>query len=124
MTNVPISQLPPTLSLNGTTDYLEISQYVGPPVNYASRKILAKTVNSPAAFLTAGTFTLVANATSTIVPVTGCSATSIMSCPCPLTASAAASMASTEYTMQSNQFTVTHANNTKTDRTFMYVLFY
>lgn len=124
MANIPISRLPPTLFVNGTTDYLEVSQYVGPPLNYSSYKVLAKNAVGLLSVLTKGTFTLSPNVTTTIVPVTSCSATSIMACPCPLTQSAAASMASTEYTMQTDQFTVTHASNSKTDRTFMYVLFY
>lgn len=124
MANVTITQLPVAIAINGAADYVEISQYAGPPVNYISKRVTPKVLYSPSSFSTTGTFTLNANSTTTIVSVVGCSATSVMSCPCPLTVSAAASMASTEYNMQSGQFVVTHANNTKTDRTFMYVLFY
>jgi hypothetical protein len=124
MANIPITQLPPTLGINGGTDYLEIAQFVGPPVNYASRRILAKNVGSLAALVVTGTFTLAINQTTTVVIALGCVPTSRMSSPCPLTPHAAASMASTSYTMGTNQFTVTHASNSQSDRTFMYVLFF
>lgn len=126
MANVTITQLPIALSINGATDYVEISTYAAPPspVSYISKRTTPKVLYSPSSFSATGTFTLAANSTTTTVPVIGCAPTSVMSCPCPLTASAAASMASTEYSMQANQFIVTHASNAKTDRTFMYVIFY
>ncbi len=79
---------------------------------------------SVSGFATSGTFTLLANATSTIVPVTGCLPTSKMSMPCPITPHAGNDLGTISFTMQTNQFTVTHANNARVDRTFMYILFF
>ena len=127
MANVTITQLPVAIGVNGSADYIEISQYAGPPVGYISRRILPKTLSGPGAFMTSGTFTLTPNATSTIVPVTGCLPTSKMPLPCPLyegTGHAANDIPTTSYTMGTNQFTINHASNSRTDRTFMFVLFY
>jgi hypothetical protein len=125
MANVAISQLPPTLFVNGATDYLEVSQFVGPPINYASRKILANIVNGPTVFSTKGTFTLQPNATATIVPLTGCLPTSsLCGMPWPMTMHAANAVSAMFFTMGTNQFTVTHANNAFADKQFGFVLFY
>jgi hypothetical protein len=70
-----------------------------------------------------GTFTLTPNASSTVVPLTGCKPSSTMPCPCPLTAHAANDVPFTSYTMQTDQFTVSHPNNPNADSKFMFALY-
>lgn len=129
MPSEKISQLPPAIAVSGSNDYLEIAHFVGAQ-GYVSQKItpiqfitLIAGFAGVAAFTT-GQFTLNANATSTAVLVAGCKPTSTMPTPCPITAHAANDMGTTSYTMQTGQFTVTLANNSRTDRTFMYLLFF
>ena len=69
-----------------------------------------------------GTFTLTANATQTVVNNAACLATSevfIM----PITSHAANDMATTSIVAGAGLFTITHANNARTDRTFNYGIF-
>jgi hypothetical protein len=71
----------------------------------------------------AGTFTLAASAASTTVTATNCGSGSSVLC-FPTTANAAAEWKNgTMYigTVSAGSFVVTHANNSQTDRTFMYV---
>jgi hypothetical protein len=71
----------------------------------------------------AGTVTLAANAASTVVTAVNCAAASQVFL-FPKTAHAAAELAAgTCYVsaVANGSFTVTHANNTQTDRTFAYV---
>jgi hypothetical protein len=70
-----------------------------------------------------GTFTLTAGATSTAVTAPNCSINSVPLVS-PTTANAAAEMGNgTMYigTIADGSFTVTHANNGQTDRTFRWV---
>jgi hypothetical protein len=71
----------------------------------------------------AGTLTLAAGATATVVAAPNCAAGSAVFL-FPATANAAAALATT-YVATANvgkgQFTVTHANNAQTDRTFFFV---
>jgi hypothetical protein len=70
-----------------------------------------------------GTFTLAANAASTVVTAPTCGAGSSV-LVFPKTANAAAEIGNgTTYigTVANGSFTVTHGNNAQTDRTFMYV---
>lgn len=69
-----------------------------------------------------GTFTLTANAASTVVTAVNCGAGSSV-LAFPTTANAAAEIGNgTMYigTVANGSFTVTHANNAQTDRIFMY----
>ena len=71
---------------------------------------------------TIGTLTLTANATQTVVAnsaVTPTSAIYLM----PVTPDAANDMATTSITPGAGQFTITHANNARVDRTFTYTVF-
>jgi hypothetical protein len=70
-----------------------------------------------------GTFTLAASAATTTVTATNCGSGSSVLC-FPTTANAAAEWKNgTVYigTVSNGSFVVTHANNSQTDRTFMYV---
>ena len=70
-----------------------------------------------------GTVTLVANAASTVVTAKNCGAGSVVLLS-PLTAHAAAELGNgTIYVsaVANGAFTLTHANNAQTDRTFGYV---
>ena len=70
-----------------------------------------------------GTVTLVANATTTVVTAKNCGAGSVVLLS-PLTAHAAAELGNgTIYVsaVANGAFTLTHANNAQTDRTFGYV---
>ena len=70
-----------------------------------------------------GTFTLAASAASTTVTATNCGAGSTVTYT-PTTANAAAEIKNgTIYigTVSNGSFVVTHANNSQTDRTFLYV---
>lgn len=69
-----------------------------------------------------GTFTITANAASTVVTSVTCGSGSSVLC-FPTTANAAAEIGNgTMYigTVANQSFTVTHANNAQVDRTFMY----
>jgi hypothetical protein len=69
-----------------------------------------------------GSFTLAANAASTAVPAANCGAASTVLLT-PTTAHAAAEIGNgTIYvsTVANGSFTVTHANNSQADRTFLY----
>jgi hypothetical protein len=69
-----------------------------------------------------GTFTLTANAASTVVTSTNCGSACSVLC-FPKTANAATEIGNgTMYigTVAAGSFTVTHANNAQTDRTFFY----
>jgi hypothetical protein len=123
-----ISQIPQQALHIGSQDLLMISQYTGnPSAPYVTKKAAVGLLPSVATFFAAGFFTLTPNATSTIVPVTGCLPTSVMPLPCPLyegTGHAANDIPTTSYTMGTDLFTVNHANNPRTDRKFMFILFY
>lgn len=68
-----------------------------------------------------GTFTLTAGATSTTVSQPYCASSSYVFFT-PRTANAAAAVGTTYVSSVSNaSFTVTHANNAQTDRTFGYI---
>lgn len=70
-----------------------------------------------------GTVTLTANAASTVVTAQNCGAGSVP-VPVPMTANAAAEVgAGTLYVsaVANGSFTLTHANNSQTDRTFGWV---
>jgi hypothetical protein len=71
----------------------------------------------------AKTVTLIANATTTVVSFDNCSVDSVPLLM-PMTANAAAEMgAGTLYisAVENRSFTITHANNAQTDRTFGFV---
>jgi hypothetical protein len=67
----------------------------------------------------AGTFTLAISTTTTTVTNERCSTDSKVLFS-PRTSNAAAALASTYITVANGSFTVTHANNAQTDRTFSY----
>ena len=67
-----------------------------------------------------GTFTLTANATTTVVAAPNCAVGSTVLLS-PRTAHAANDMATTSVVAAKGSFTVTHANNGRNDRTFGYV---
>lgn len=69
---------------------------------------------------TAGSFTLTANAASTVVTHANFGAASVPHWK-PSTANAAAALATTYVSARANgSFTISHANNAQTDRTFYY----
>lgn len=68
-----------------------------------------------------GTFTLTPNATTTVVTAINCSPTSVVLWS-PQTQDAANDMATTSYVAAKGQFTLTHANNARVDRTFGFVV--
>ena len=68
-----------------------------------------------------GVFTLTANATQTVVNNANCLATSKVFI-IPITPDAANDMATTSVVAGAGAFTVTHANNSRTDRTFSYAV--
>lgn len=68
-----------------------------------------------------GAFTLNPNATQTIVTVAACTFTSVV-IPEALTPDAANDAATTSIIAGNGQFTVNHASNARTDRTFSYVV--
>lgn len=68
-----------------------------------------------------GTFTLTPSATSTTVPAPTCSPTSVVLLS-PRTPDAANDMATTSIVPSTGQFVVTHANNSRADRTFGYLV--
>jgi hypothetical protein len=68
-----------------------------------------------------GTFTLTANATTTTVTVANCSTSSFVVLS-PQTQDAANDMATTSIVPGTGQFVVTHANNSRVDRTFGYIV--
>lgn len=67
-----------------------------------------------------GSFTITASATSTVVAAPNCAAGSVVLIS-PRTANAAAALATTYMAASNGSFTVTHANNAQTDRTFGFV---
>lgn len=70
-----------------------------------------------------GSVTLAAGATSTVVPAINCAPQSAVFL-FPKTANAAAAMATTFIPAAGKQtFTITHANNAQTDRSFFWVAF-
>lgn len=68
-----------------------------------------------------GTVTLNANATTTTVTAPSCAPTSVVLLM-PQTQDAANDMATTSIVASSGQFTITHANNARVDRTFGWVV--
>lgn len=102
-----------------------ISQYTGnPSAPYVTKKA-AVGLLSGGGYFTVGDFTLAANTTSTIVPLTGCVPTSSFSgVPWPQTLHAANAIDTTYYTMGTDEITINHASNSLTDRKFGFVLFY
>ncbi len=68
-----------------------------------------------------GTFTLTASATSTTVTSPNCATTSVI-VPFPSTANAANDFGLMSIVPGKGQFVVTHANNSRIDRTFLYVV--
>lgn len=68
-----------------------------------------------------GTFTLTANATSTTVTAPTCAPGSAVFWS-PTTAHAANDMATTSAVAGTGQFVVTHANNSRNDRSFSFVV--
>ncbi len=119
-----ISQIPvQAFSVNGGTDLVMISQYTGnPSAPYVTRKATLSVAGSQGAFIYKGYFTLLAGQSSMFVPVPGATVTSSMDLPAPLTLHAAQAVSTTWYTMQSGGFTVNYANNSYTDRNFMFSL--
>jgi hypothetical protein len=69
-----------------------------------------------------GTFTLTASATTTTVPAPTCGVGSFVLLS-PQTAHAANDMATTSVVAGKGQFVVTHANNSRVDRTFGFAVF-
>jgi len=68
-----------------------------------------------------GTFTLTTSTTSTIVINANCAAASCVKIT-PTTANAAGALATTYIAAANGSFSVTHANNAQTDRTFTYAI--
>jgi len=68
-----------------------------------------------------GTVTLTANATTTTVTAARCTTSSKVFLS-PQTAHAANDMATTSIASGTGQFVITHANNTRVDRTFGYLV--
>ncbi len=68
-----------------------------------------------------GTFTLTPSATTTVVKAPSCTPDSEVFIT-PQTADAANDMATTSIIAGNGQFTVTHANNARSDRTFGFVV--
>jgi hypothetical protein len=69
----------------------------------------------------AGTFTITANATSTVVTCPNCTVASYVHIS-PLTQHAAWHMATTRIVPANGSFTITHASNANTDCNFGYVV--
>jgi hypothetical protein len=69
-----------------------------------------------------GTVTLTANAITTVVTDAAVSVSSNISMS-PITAHAGNDGATTSWVAGSGSFTITHANNARTDRTFAYTVF-
>jgi hypothetical protein len=67
------------------------------------------------------TASLNANATTTVVTAKTCTLASVI-IPSPLTPDAANDMATMSFVAGTGQFTITHANNARTDRTFTFVI--
>ena len=68
-----------------------------------------------------GVFTLTTSTTSTVVTNANCAAASCVKIT-PTTANAAGALATTYIAAANGSFTVTHANNAQTDRTFTYAI--
>lgn len=68
-----------------------------------------------------GTVTLTASAASTVVTNANCATASAVKLN-PTTANAAAALATTYWVAANGSFTITHANNAQTDRTFTYAI--
>jgi hypothetical protein len=68
-----------------------------------------------------GTFTLTTSTTSTVVTNANCAAASCVKIT-PTTANAAGALATTYITAANGSFTITHASNSQTDRTFTYAI--
>lgn len=68
-----------------------------------------------------GTVTLTANAASTVVTNANCASGSSVDLN-PTTANAAAALTTTYWVAANGSFTITHANNAQTDRTFTYAI--
>jgi len=70
-----------------------------------------------------GTFTLSPNVTSTFVTVAAITAaSSFAGTPTPLTPQAANDQSTNSYAIGNGQFVVTHASNSRIDRTFSFVI--
>ena len=121
-----ISQIPQQALVIGSQDLLMISQYTGnPSAPYVTKKAAVGLLPSVASYFTVGDFTLAANTTSTIVPMTGCVPTSSFGgVPWPQTLHAANAIDTTYYTMGTDEITINHASNSLTDRKFGFVLFF
>lgn len=85
--------------------------------------VLALAINELAAGRSnaTGTVTLAASTTTTVVTNANCAATSCVKLT-PSTANAAAALATSYVTAATGSFTITHANNAQTDRTFSYAI--
>lgn len=68
-----------------------------------------------------GVITLTASAAATVVSAQNCSANSCV-CLTPQTANAASALATTYVVPATGSFTIHHANNSQTDRTFAYAI--
>lgn len=105
--------------------YLELSdlQALGFAAGSVSTAGVLGSIFNPSAFTGTkfGTFTLTPNATSTIVVNLAVATTSVILLE-PATQDAANDTATTSVVAGSGVFTVTHANNSRTDRTFNYVV--
>jgi hypothetical protein len=126
MSKIEINQLPLAIAVSGPNDFVAIDHSNGDGT-YTTKKVPPNLLAAPPTFMTTGTFTLTPNQLLTVVPVTGCLPTSKMAAPCPLwegTGHAANDMIGSSYEMGTDEFTVHHASNPRTDRKFMFVLFF
>lgn len=87
------------------------------------RRLIAEALNRGLSVLRSkGTFTLTTGATSTVVTNTGATMNCVVVFS-PETANAAAALSTTYKSASTNgQFTITHANDVTTDRTFGYFI--
>lgn len=90
------------------------------PLGYLQEDVTGETMFLGAASV--GTVTLTANATSTVVSNTAIIASSVITMS-PVTPDAGNDGATTSWVAGIGSFTITHANNPRTDRTFTYVVF-
>lgn len=110
-------KIPPFNKSGGTGGILgTIPRTVTAVAAVAVQSITGSVPSGPSAF---GSITLNANATTTIVLNANVRATSVVTLS-PQTQDAANDMASTSVVASSGQFVITHANNSRVDRTFGY----
>lgn len=125
MPSESISQIPQqAIVVNGAMDLLEISQWTGNiSAPYVTKKINPSLLVNAGSYIT-GEFTLLSGQTTTPISIPGLRAglSRLSGLPAPLTAHAAASVASTWYTINTDQLLATHANNSQTDRRFSYAV--